>query len=128
MTILRFSDGVDIDTSGPYRLHAERDGLYVVGRGFLCAVDNEVQGRLLIEQLVVGYARRPDYRGFTRKICALAFDEGGSTIEYDDFIAAGLTYRVVREEPFDATNPKHREFAEEWGEVDVIYFENTEEE
>ena len=70
-----------------------------------------------------GPTKRPDYRGFARKICALGLDEGGGVIEYDDFIEAAVSFGLVRQEAFDATNPEHQAFAEEWGEVDVIYFE-----
>jgi hypothetical protein len=38
MTMLRFTDGIQIDTSGPLRPLHLPDGLYVVGRGLLMAV------------------------------------------------------------------------------------------
>jgi hypothetical protein len=41
MTILKFTEGVEIDTSGPLRkLHLE-DGWYVVGEGLLLPVADE---------------------------------------------------------------------------------------
>ena len=47
---LKFSDGVEFNTDGNYRL--ERfDGLYVVGGGLLCPVDSEEEGDELIEGL-----------------------------------------------------------------------------
>jgi hypothetical protein len=40
---LRFTDGVQIDPSGPLRIERLRDGLYVLGRGWLvpCATREE---------------------------------------------------------------------------------------
>lgn len=38
---LRFTDGVEIDPSGPPRKLRLRDGLYVVGMGFLIPVNSE---------------------------------------------------------------------------------------
>lgn len=35
MTFIRFSDGLAIDTSGPYRVIKLADGYYVVGHGML---------------------------------------------------------------------------------------------
>lgn len=51
MSILRFSDGVSIDTSGEYRVIRQRDGLYVVGKGFMSAVDSYEEGLKLIDEL-----------------------------------------------------------------------------
>lgn len=48
---LRFSDGVEFDTSGPYRLERRSDGLYVVGGGMLCAVNDASEGEKLIKEL-----------------------------------------------------------------------------
>jgi hypothetical protein len=49
--MLHFSDGVSIDTSGEYRIIRKPDGLYVVGHGFLCAVDSYAEGKALIADL-----------------------------------------------------------------------------
>ena len=49
--ILRFSDGMAIDTSGDYRIIRESDGLYVTGRGFLSAVDSYEEGKALIAKI-----------------------------------------------------------------------------
>ena len=49
MSILRFSDGVNIDTSGPYRVIRLRDGYYVVGQGMCCPVANREEGMELIK-------------------------------------------------------------------------------
>jgi len=51
VTLLRFSDGVEFDTAGPYRIETRGDGLYVVGHGFLCPVDSEEEGQTLIATL-----------------------------------------------------------------------------
>lgn len=49
---LRFSDGENFDTSGDtYRITRRSDGLYVIGRGFLCAVGSRQEGRELIAEL-----------------------------------------------------------------------------
>jgi hypothetical protein len=61
MSRLEFSDGVSFDTSGPYRIERRHDGLYVVGHGFLCAVDDREEGEKLIdelEQAEVSFAER----------------------------------------------------------------------
>lgn len=47
---LRFSDGVEIETSGPLRVLHRADGYYVVGEGFLCPCDDRAAAeRLLLE-------------------------------------------------------------------------------
>src|SRR5208283_379200 len=43
MTILKFTDGVEIDTSGPPRKLHLHDGWYVVGEGLLLPVADEVE-------------------------------------------------------------------------------------
>ena len=49
--LLQFSDGMQIETSGKYRVVSKRDGLYVVGHGLCCAVDTQAEGAALIAQL-----------------------------------------------------------------------------
>lgn len=53
MSILRFSDGVEIDTSGDLRIIELADGLYVIGRGLSVPVANmsEAQSVLKHEQM-----------------------------------------------------------------------------
>lgn len=51
MTRLRFTDGMEIDTSGEYRVIYKRDGLYVVGHGFMCAVDSRTEGQEMIDEM-----------------------------------------------------------------------------
>ena len=54
MSILRFNDGVNIDTSGPYRVIRLRDGYYVVGNGTCCPVDSREEGIELIKDFESG--------------------------------------------------------------------------
>ena len=49
MGMLRFSDGVNINTSGPLRVTHLKDGYYVVGEGMCCPVDNYAEGIQLID-------------------------------------------------------------------------------
>ena len=51
MGILRFSDGIEIDTSGQLRLLELHDGWYVVGGGRLIPVKNEEEGISCIEEI-----------------------------------------------------------------------------
>lgn len=48
---LRFSDGMEFDTSGPYRVTERSDGLYVLGRGLLCPVNSRTEAADLIARL-----------------------------------------------------------------------------
>jgi hypothetical protein len=48
MSKLRFSDGMEFDTSGPLRKERRSDGLYIVGEGILIPVkDDEEADRYL---------------------------------------------------------------------------------
>ncbi len=48
--MLRFNDGVNIDTSGPLRVLRLKDGYYVVGNGMcIPAVDREEAQELIKE-------------------------------------------------------------------------------
>lgn len=74
MTILKFNDGVAIDTSGPYRVISEADGHYATGRGFLCPVDSRAAGDQMIADLNrVEEKARP----FTCSICEREVREYG---------------------------------------------------
>ena len=44
----RFSDGINFDTSGQLRIVRKRDGLYVVGEGWLIPVDSWEEGEKII--------------------------------------------------------------------------------
>jgi hypothetical protein len=48
---MRFSDGIEFDTTGPLRLVRRHDGRYVVGKGMLVPVDSYEDGQELICQL-----------------------------------------------------------------------------
>jgi hypothetical protein len=48
---LKFSDGVVIDTEGPYRTIREHDGLYVVGHGMCIPVEDEAEANSYIAEL-----------------------------------------------------------------------------
>jgi hypothetical protein len=48
MTKLRFTDGMEFDTSGPLRIVYRKDGLYVVGQGMLIPIDSPEEGAELI--------------------------------------------------------------------------------
>lgn len=48
---LKFSDGVVIDTEGPYRMIREHDGLYVVGHGMCIPVEDETEANSYIAEL-----------------------------------------------------------------------------
>ena len=51
MGILRFSDGIEINTSGPLRLLELHDGWYVVGEGRLIPVKDEEEGEDILIKL-----------------------------------------------------------------------------
>ncbi len=51
MSILKFSDGIEIDTSGELRLLELYDGWYVVGKGRLIPVKDEEEGEQLLNKL-----------------------------------------------------------------------------
>ena len=49
--MLRFNDGVEIDTEGPLRLLKLEDGYYVVGEGMCIPVERVQEGINLIKEL-----------------------------------------------------------------------------
>ena len=49
--MLRFTDGEEFDTSGKPRITRRKDGLYVVGNGYLVPVKDEEEAQRLIEEL-----------------------------------------------------------------------------
>jgi len=51
MSTIRFTDGISIDTDGEYRVIRKSDGLYVVGHGFMCAVESREEGETMIAEL-----------------------------------------------------------------------------
>ena len=50
-TMLRFNDGIDIDTDGPLRLMKLPDGYYVVGKGMCIPVNDVQEGIAMIKEL-----------------------------------------------------------------------------
>ncbi len=48
---IRFSDGEYFDTDGPLRIERRKDGLYVVGNGFLVPVSTIEEGEELIKTM-----------------------------------------------------------------------------
>ncbi len=48
---MNFTDGMELETSGPYRIIRKSDGLYVVGNGVLCAVNTREEGAELIRKI-----------------------------------------------------------------------------
>lgn len=51
MSVMKFSDGVTMNTDGEYRVVREADGFYVVGQGMMCAVETRKEGVELIAVL-----------------------------------------------------------------------------
>ena len=49
--MLRFSDGVNINTQGEYRILHLKDGYYVVGHGMCIPIDSYEEGKQMIESL-----------------------------------------------------------------------------
>jgi len=50
-SMLRFNDGIDIDTDGPLRLLKLPDGYYVVGKGMCIPVNDVQEGIAMIKEL-----------------------------------------------------------------------------
>ena len=55
---LIYSDGASVRTGGPINLVRQSSGLYVMGRGYLCQVANEEEGRQLIRELMAARTSR----------------------------------------------------------------------
>ena len=51
MGMLRFSDGINIETSGPLRVLRLPDGYYVVGNGMLIPVADRAEAREVIKEM-----------------------------------------------------------------------------
>ena len=62
MSLLLFSDGIAINTSGPLRVLQLADGYYVVGQGCLIPVDTEEAARSQISYMERN--RESDYIDF----------------------------------------------------------------
>jgi hypothetical protein len=48
---ITFNDGVEFDTSGPYRIESRADGLYAVGHGMLVPVKTREEGEKFIHDV-----------------------------------------------------------------------------
>ena len=48
--MLRFNDGIKIDTNGPLRMLRLKDGLYVVGEGWCIPVGDTKEAKAIIER------------------------------------------------------------------------------
>jgi hypothetical protein len=53
--MLRFSDGMEFDTSGPARVEQREDGYYVVGRNMLIPVDSDFDGEAIARKIEKRY-------------------------------------------------------------------------
>jgi hypothetical protein len=51
MGVLKFSDGVQINTNGPIRSLELHDGWYVVGEGMCIPVRDEIEANKLVTEL-----------------------------------------------------------------------------
>ena len=51
MSVLRFSDGMTINTDGKLRVIRKKDGYYVVGEGMCMPVESREEGNEIVEQL-----------------------------------------------------------------------------
>jgi hypothetical protein len=49
--MLRFSDGISIDTSGEPRVLRLNDGYYAVGKGILIPVDNLQSAEFMVQRM-----------------------------------------------------------------------------
>ena len=48
---LKFSDGMEFDTSGPLRVITKSDGDYVIGQGMLIPVSSPEEGQQIIDKM-----------------------------------------------------------------------------
>jgi len=51
MSMLKFNDGEEFDTSGEYRVELRSDGWYILGKGILWPVHSKEEGVKVIERL-----------------------------------------------------------------------------
>ena len=49
---IKFSDGLEFETSDDLRIIEERDGFYVVGKGWLIPVAGQEEGKEVISKLM----------------------------------------------------------------------------
>lgn len=48
---LKYTDGIEIDTDGPFRILHHRDGWYLAGEGLLIPLENEQEGLDYLDQI-----------------------------------------------------------------------------
>ncbi len=48
---LKYTEGIEIDTDGPFRILNLRDGWYLAGEGLLIPLKNEQEGLDYLEQI-----------------------------------------------------------------------------
>lgn len=58
--MLKFNDGVNIDTSGQLRILRLRDGYYVVGEGWCIPVDSREDGKEVLEDMSKSASRHSE--------------------------------------------------------------------
>jgi len=51
MSKIYFSDGVVVNTDGPYRVTQLPDGWYLIGEGLMMPVENGEEGRAILDEL-----------------------------------------------------------------------------
>jgi hypothetical protein len=51
MTRIKFTDDVEFETDGPYRIEEKFDGFYLVGHGMLCPLNDRAEGETMIAEL-----------------------------------------------------------------------------
>lgn len=51
MARIRFTDGIEFETEGPYRIEEKFDGHYLVGHGMLCPLESREEGEQMIRDL-----------------------------------------------------------------------------
>ena len=60
MSSIHFNDGLSFDTSGDLRVIKERDGYYVIGRGWLIPVKDIKEGERVISDLSQNSSRHSE--------------------------------------------------------------------
>jgi len=58
MTKLKFSDGVEIETGGEFRIITLADGIYVTGHGFLYPCNSYEEAEEVMKKLVIDHSFR----------------------------------------------------------------------
>jgi hypothetical protein len=82
--MLRFSDGVEFETSGEYRIERRHDGLYVVGHGMLLAVNDRAEGQKMIDGFKEVRCNGCGYAGTTNRCKVTHHDDTTDEVLYCD--------------------------------------------